>query len=424
MDTEQRIMQLEQSFNELERSINTLDAILKQGSPDVTVLEMRASDLAYIFAEYSKNHEELKRLDPDHPNTAKFIDLDIKYYTVAAEVNKLNKNAAPNPLANSTALNSSFSFAEKTTVAKIAAIQVPNFDGSSKNWVSWKSRFKALIHERPGMAPSVKLSQLQSSVSGLAQKVISRYEATDENYPLAWTDLCNAYDQRRVIANDHLDALLNLSPHAKSTAETTAELMYTVRQHVSMLEAMEINIGEQLVARILERCLPAGILSRWVDRQSSNKLSEFSKLCEFVQDSVFKQREMDELPSRKNAAKRAANSNAAYPSKVTKTAARSLLTSSSSSIDSCLQCGQPHRLYACDAFKAAELKAKWKLVNTHKLCRNCLYVHPVPCTSKNRCKEKGCNKAHHTLLHPHKNSKDSTEVNSQSSKETDSPKSL
>ncbi|XP_033229127.1 uncharacterized protein LOC117180745 [Belonocnema kinseyi] len=62
--------------------------------------------------------------------------------------------------------------------------------------------------------------------------------------------------------------------------------------------------------------------------------------------------------------------------------------------------------FKCTAFKELNLGEKYRIVNDNKLCRNCLYVHKSPWTSKNRCKKTGCNKPHHTLLHPHKKSKE------------------
>ncbi|XP_058809943.1 uncharacterized protein LOC131675115 [Phymastichus coffea] len=278
----------------------------------------------------------------------------------------MNKPPAT-PLANSTMFNGSntATFIERTDVAKLAPLTVPKFDGNHKNWVPWKANFQALIHDRPGMAGSVKLSQLQNAVQGLAATVIKEFclDPSDVSYGLAWEALCNAYDQRRVLVNEHFDALLKLAPVQNPTAETTATLMYTVRQHVSMLKTMNIAICDEIVLRILEKCLPGYLQSRWMDKHSNREIPKLEELYIFVQDSIFKQRAIDELPKRDYQSKRkGAGSKAEPPAKVSKNIANTLVTTSTTSSNACVQCGQSHRLYKCEKFNQAKLNERWELV--------------------------------------------------------------
>ncbi|XP_058801544.1 uncharacterized protein LOC131670171 [Phymastichus coffea] len=202
--------------------------------------------------------------------------------------------------------NNTATFIERTDVAKLAPLTVPKFDGNHKNWVPWKANFQALIHDRLGMAGSVKLSQLQNAVQGLAATVIKEFclDPSDDSYGLAWEALCNAYDQRCVLVNEHFDALLKLAPAQNPTVETTATLMYTVRQHVSMLKTMNIAICDEFVLRILERCLPGYLLSRWMDKHSNREIPKLEELYTFFQDSIFKQQAIGELPKRDHQSKR------------------------------------------------------------------------------------------------------------------------
>ncbi|XP_058803957.1 uncharacterized protein LOC131671504 [Phymastichus coffea] len=310
--------------------------------------------------------------------------------------------------------NNTATFIERTDVAKLAPLTVPKFDGNHKNWVPWKANFQALIHDRPGMAGSVKLSQLQNAVQGLAATVIKEFclDPSDVSYGLAWEALCNVYDQRRVLVNEHFDALLKLAPAQNQTAETTATLMYTVRQHVSMLKTMNIAICDEFVLRILERCLPGYLLSRWMDKHSNREIPKLEKLYTFVQDSIFKQRAIGELPKRDHQSKRkGAGSKAEPPAKVSKNVANTLVTTSTTSNNACVQCGQSHRLYKCEKFNKAKLNERWELVKAKGLCRNCLYVYSTSCSSEKRCKK--CHKDHHTLLHADKKSKPSSSSTSQ-----------
>ncbi|XP_033221120.1 uncharacterized protein LOC117175522 [Belonocnema kinseyi] len=280
------------------------------------------------------------------------------------------KAPVPDPLANSTLLNNTVTFTERHDLPKLAAVPVPKFDGDQENWVLWKATFEAMIHDRPGLSGVVKLDQLKNAVSGLDLQVINEFcrSPSDQNYLAAWEALCKAYDQRRVIVNEHFDALLNLAPHPKPTADTTAGLMYTVRQHISMLKAMEITIGVEVVVRILERCLPKEILEKWIEQVSSGRYPKLEQFYNFIQNSVFKQRQIDKAPSVAHPNKRPGGKNSAPPAKMSKPTARSLVTTSTSSSNSCPKCGQNHRLYSCEEFKKGSMKEKWDFVYANKLC--------------------------------------------------------
>ncbi|XP_033213697.1 uncharacterized protein LOC117170768 [Belonocnema kinseyi] len=174
-----------------------------------------------------------------------------------------------------------------------------------------------------------------------------------------------------------------------------------------MLKAMEITIGEEVVVRILERCLPKEILEKWIEQVSSDRYPKLEQLYTFIQNSVFKQREIDKAPSVTHPNKRPGGKNSAPPAKMSKPTARSLVTTSTSSNNSCPKCGQNHRLYSCEEFKKSSMKEKWDFVYANKLCRNCLGAHPAPYSSKIRCKKKDCGRDHHTFLHTNKKQKGS-----------------
>ncbi|OXU17679.1 hypothetical protein TSAR_015131 [Trichomalopsis sarcophagae] len=231
------------------------------------------------------------------------------------------------------------------------------------------------------------------------------FEPSDAYYPLAWEALCKAYNQTCIIVNEHLDKLLTLPIVTEAKPDLLAGLMYTVRHKIALLKALEPNIFEQVVIRILERSLPNSVRSRWVDRLSSDKVPKLDDLFEFIQNTIFKLRQLNDQSKNGRAnRKRAGDNNPIVPSKSQKTSTRTFVTTSNIPSQACIKCNQSHRLFTCPEFNDLKMKAKWDLVKTHKLCRNCLYVHPFPCSSTKRCKK--CQKDYHTILHSDKNSKD------------------
>ena len=67
----------------------------------------------------------------------------------------------------------------------------------------------------------------------------------------------------------------------------------------------------------------------------------------------------------------------------------------------CWLCKNNHRLIDCPSFKNRSISERRQFVKDNKLCFNCLSkTHIVKdCKSSFICREKNCDKKHHTLLH-------------------------
>ena len=67
----------------------------------------------------------------------------------------------------------------------------------------------------------------------------------------------------------------------------------------------------------------------------------------------------------------------------------------------CLCCGNPHRLDTCQQFTSLSAENRLKFVREKWLCHNCLkpFHFSRGCLSRGTCREEGCGRIHHTLLH-------------------------
>ena len=72
-----------------------------------------------------------------------------------------------------------------------------------------------------------------------------------------------------------------------------------------MLKEVEIDVHEQTVIRILERCLPPGVLARWQDKLEGSTLPKLEELYQFIETTIFKLRSLERVAlSGRNIAKR------------------------------------------------------------------------------------------------------------------------
>ena len=90
-------------------------------------------------------------------------------------------------------------------------IKLPVFDGRRENWAHFNAKFVTLVHSRTDLHDSVKASQLFSSVTDKALPKIAHYDPSEEDYERAWRTLLDFYDLKRIVADQHMSALLNLT---------------------------------------------------------------------------------------------------------------------------------------------------------------------------------------------------------------------
>ena len=292
---------------------------------------------------------------------------------------------------------------------RLPQIKLPTFDGNPKDWADFKNKFTTLVHDRTDVGDGVKASQLFAHITDKALAKVNHLDPSEQDYQTAWSTLLDFYDQKRIVAVHHLNAILDLPKLSKATADGLSNLVDTARQHLHVLKRLEAKPNDELVVRIIERCLPPAIANRWQDQLEMNKLPKLEELFKFLQKTVFKLQALEENSDHiQQGRKRAGEASPQTQSKSARTGARSLATTatpvaSSSKPSPCAKCNEDHRLYKCPAFNALKVQERWELVKKGKLCRNCLYDHPFPCRSERRCKT--CKKDHHTLLHAEKKSK-------------------
>ncbi|XP_062702166.1 uncharacterized protein LOC134285450 [Aedes albopictus] len=65
-----------------------------------------------------------------------------------------------------------------------------------------------------------------------------------------------------------------------------------------------------------------------------------------------------------------------------------------------------HFVRECDTFNALSVDERWKAVQTHELCRNCLNAHGTRnCRNARQCGINGCTYRHHRLLHSNRSNR-------------------
>ncbi|XP_014214620.1 uncharacterized protein LOC106643850 [Copidosoma floridanum] len=148
---------------------------------------------------------------------------------------------------------------------RLPEIKIPTFDGNSKNWASFKHKFKSLIHNREDLSDAIKASQFFSCLSEKTLDKVNELNPSARDYKRAWQSLLGFYDQKRVIAVQRLNAILNLSKLTSATADGLSSLVGKACEHLHILNQLESRNKRQenyIVARaLLDSCFTVNLIT-------------------------------------------------------------------------------------------------------------------------------------------------------------------
>jgi len=80
------------------------------------------------------------------------------------------------------------------------------------------STFNLIIHSNTSLSNTQRFQYLWASLIGDANAVISSLELSDTNYDVAWSILRDRYDNKRMIVQIHVKAIMDLPAMAKENS--------------------------------------------------------------------------------------------------------------------------------------------------------------------------------------------------------------
>lgn len=388
------------------------------GSISRVSAEARLKSLTVLFDEYVSLQMELEDLAPDDEAVGQFDALQDDYYAVLTKVHEMpvpgGSSSTSSSRPSGTVLASS-TMIERQQLVKLPTAPLPTFNGDHNKWLEFKQNFDSMIDTRTDLDGVNKFNYLRSALTGPAADKLRNYTPSAESYKNVREELVKCYEKKRVLITKHINAIHDIAPLKTVTPEGLVKLVDTARQHLHMLETLEVkspdvegvvNFAYALITCWLERALPTSVRLEWEKASSLDKMPTFQELCDFITKHAYhltivgsggSGRQGD--PSGKRQGDNGQRSN-----KFRKDSggARSLVTSTqpatatNSSNSSCVQCQQAHPLFQCPVFGKMSIAQRWTFVRAKKVCHNCLRSHVGQCSLRH-CKH--CPKFHNSLLH-------------------------
>ncbi|KAI4486274.1 hypothetical protein M0802_012398 [Mischocyttarus mexicanus] len=189
----------------LRRCMTRLEKLITEGSLASAEINARSHRLKTLMSRYEDLHETLDEHEKDH---GEFNDLDELHDTYYAIIAKLSENHDTNTSASTLSTTSCATPIETPRLVSLPRINIPKFDRNFEKWIPYRDGFMTLVGSRTDMNELEKLDYLRESLIGLPRETVSQFSVKEGSYKLAWDALLAAYDRKRLLLSQHVDALL------------------------------------------------------------------------------------------------------------------------------------------------------------------------------------------------------------------------
>ena len=364
---------------------------------DFLPLEKRIKDIEIEFELFNKCYTDLEILVADPTHAESRTEYEEKFYSAFGKATSLLKEYSSNQSANSSSAQDGERETHpnfvRNTKKSLPRLNLPTFSGSYEAWLGFHDLFKSLVHDDGEIPEIEKLYYLKGSLKDEAAQIISSIELSEENYKVAWDLLKERYDNRKIIRQTHVKALLNL-PHMSKDFPVRS-LLDQVQKHFRALQALKepVEHWDTLLVEILKIKLSPFIREKWEDASCASENPTFKEFLTFLQ----RRAQFEDTKSVETAEK----SQNSLDKKISRSrfnhrSQQAFATSTAKS--SCPHCQGDHAIYKCDIFKKLAPRERFDAAKKAALCINCLRSsHRVLDCTNSPCHK--CSKRHHTLLH-------------------------
>lgn len=302
----------------------------------------------------------------------------------------------------------------KSNCVRLPKINLPVFHGHYQHWLEFRDTYISLIHSRKDMDNVNKLHYLRASLKGSALLVIDNLDFRAQNYESAWNLLCERYDNKRLLVNNHVRALFSVEYMQSESCSSIRNLIDVTNKNLRALTTLgqdtEFNLRDTLIIHMMSEKLDSVTRREWEEHRNTldnppsldfflKFLSNRADLLETLQEHKTNINKVQQADTCKH------NSNILTATKSNQKPNESnnknnKYNNKHKKIFTCPMCTQTHFLFNCDAFRALSVEARMQKAKEAKVCLNCL--RPGHVESKcNLVPCKYCKKRHSTLLHSH-----------------------
>ncbi|CAG9584275.1 unnamed protein product [Danaus chrysippus] len=321
----------------------------------VNELRLRLSKIRDLSCTFDDIQSQIEMLDEDTSKQMQEREFNENiFFCLSAEAQSLidffeNKNK----------LESSSNKSRPNCHLKLPPIKITPFNGEANKWLSFRDTYVSLVHNNETIDDVNKFHYLKTYLEGPASAVINSVSVSSDNYSLAWKLLCERYDNKRLLINEHIKCLFSIESLTKESHSGLRNLIDTLSKNLNALHILgePTDKWDTLIIFLASAKLDSVTSRKWEEYRSNKDAPTLDDFYDFLRKRSMVLETM----------------NVNKPSKVDKRLSfyntKSFLSSSIESPSpsaQCLLCKQNHKLYECNTFKSLPVSNrinKLKLLN-------------------------------------------------------------
>ncbi|XP_076384568.1 uncharacterized protein LOC143263623 [Megalopta genalis] len=322
-------------------------------------------------------------------------EFETAYFDLIDQVEIVIARATPEQSRITTNSPISAQTADTAINIRLPTLQLPSFDGNYSDWVKFKDTFTSVIHENNSLTDIQRFHYLNTSLKGVAARVIQALGVSGTNYRHAWELLKSRYEDSTSLKRHHVNSLLDLKSIQRESDITLREFLDEATNHRIALMSLgeSVETWDTMLVPLLSKKLGQVSMREWERRIISQ-----SEMPTFGQFSAFIEERSKYLANIAVSVQIAAPRVDQRPRGTNNTPHYNYIASHVVNSAGCPACKANHAIYNCEKFKNSDLNTKTKIVQEARLCFNCLSSgHRVRACTRSHCKQ--CGRKHHSLLH-------------------------
>ncbi|XP_065368817.1 uncharacterized protein LOC135961248 [Calliphora vicina] len=385
-------------------------------SHSLHTLEVQKDEIVHLWSDFRSRYDEILNKFNELEEDVEVATLKSRFFsTFEAHVRVLAKS---NEILDSLCRNNSSPAptnpaivppVENTPHISLPPCDTEVFHGDYQSWPTFRDMFTALYRNSTRLSPVEKMCHLIKKTQGEARELLKTCPITNEGFEMAWRNLVNRYENKRIIINAQLKNLFNISPVAKETSSNIRRVQRTINDCVTNLSLLKIDTEnwDIIFVYICSTCLPETSGNNpYLWEQS---LPSSTELPTWKQMDAFLTSRFQTLESVADVRTTFANPNTSNPNKyhnskkqnfTEKKKVNSYNTSVSS--DKTIKCSifsDSHSLRLCPSFLSMTVDERYAVFKNQKRFSNCLGTSHEwkKCRSQYVCHL--CKRKHHSLLY-------------------------
>lgn len=230
----------------------------------VAQLKERRARLDVFWSDYEFLQTKIELEDENEGNHR--VNFEESFYALSGHIRELLNSAKYSHTPSPTTSRVS-EISELLMKVRLPKLNLPTFSGNYNKWFPFFDTFHSLIHSNASLDDIKKLQYLRASLTGDAKNIVSALEISALNYQVTWQLLKDRYDNRRVIAQNHIKAIMELPSMLRENAAELRQIADGATKHIHTLQAFKRPTSHWddlliflVVSLILLRCVNGKIL--------------------------------------------------------------------------------------------------------------------------------------------------------------------